>query len=83
MKSHRKAQRPCPVPFCGSAARHGHLMCRACWGTVPAEARRAVNRAWSAMRKALQARSPELRELLAKYRRASDTAIAAAERSRP
>ena len=83
MKSHRNQQRRCPVPLCGNAARHGHLLCRSCWGTVPTATQRAVNRAWNAMRKALQVRSDDLPELLREYRRASDTAIAAAERSRP
>lgn len=83
MKSHRAMSRPCPVPLCGNAARSGHLMCRGCWGNVPADAQRAVNRSWSAVRAAMQGKTPELRERVGIYRKASDAAIAAVERSRP
>lgn len=77
--------RACPVPFCGNAARHGHLMCRSCWGNVPADTQRTVNRAWRSVRHALQqkARPTELRALVGAYGLAKDLAIAAAEKSRP
>ena len=83
MKSHRLMQRACPVPFCGNPARHGHLMCRSCWGQVPLATQRTVNRSWRALRHALEVRSPELRALVRSYGLARDLAIAAAERSRP
>lgn len=85
MKSHRVMTRACPVPFCGNAARHGHLMCRSCWGNVPAATQQAVNGAWRAVRHALQQRQrpAELRPLVKAYGLAKDLAIAAAERSRP
>lgn len=83
MKSHRTMSRPCPVPFCGNAARSGHLMCRDCWGNVPADAQRAVNRSWNAVRAAMREKAPALREHVGTYRKASDAAIAAVERSRP
>ena len=83
MKSHRKMRRPCPVPFCGNAARSGHLMCVACWGAVPADTQRAVNRSWRSVKEAMSEKAPALRALVGDYRRASDAAIAAVERSRP
>jgi hypothetical protein len=83
MKSHRAMTRPCPVPFCGRAARHGHLLCRSCWGAVPADVQRQVNTAWAAVRVGLRMRSTRMREHIAVYRHASEAAIAAAEKARP
>lgn len=75
--------RQCPVPLCGVTVQRGHLMCRSCWGAVPAEARRAVNRTWRKLRTSLAGRSPTLRADVAAHRAASDVAIAAAQRARP
>lgn len=69
--------------MCGNAARQGHLLCRSCWGAVPADVQRQVNTAWAALRVALRMRSTRVREHMATYRKASEAAIAAAERSRP
>jgi hypothetical protein len=41
-------ERICPVPGCGATAKSGHLMCRACWFTVPPYIRASVNRTWRA-----------------------------------
>jgi hypothetical protein len=83
MKSHRQMRRPCPVPMCGGAARQGHLLCRSCWGAVPADVQRHVNTTWRAMRTALRQRSPFLRAHVGIYRTASEAAIVAAEAARP
>jgi hypothetical protein len=83
MKSHRQMRRPCPVPFCGNAARQGHLMCRDCWGAVPADIQREVNAAWRTVRTATRDRSALLRVHVSVYRRATDAAIAAAQAARP
>lgn len=69
--------------MCGGTARQGHLVCRACWGAVPADVQRQVNVTWRALRTALAQRSPMLREHVRIYRRASAAAIAAAEAARP
>jgi len=37
----------CPTG-CGRTVRPGHLMCRPCWGEVPRELQRDVNRTWRA-----------------------------------
>lgn len=75
--------RPCPVPMCGNPARQGHLLCRSCWGAVPADVQRLVNTNWRAVRTALRLRSPLLREHMRIYRKSSAAAIAAAEAARP
>jgi hypothetical protein len=36
----------CPVPGCENARNEGHLMCCACWWSVPKPVRERVWRAW-------------------------------------
>lgn len=73
------------MPFCGKAARMGHLMCRECWAAVPAVNQREVNRAWRIVRQGIQQRLTlaQMRTCTSNYRTATDAAIAAVERSRP
>lgn len=83
MSGDRAMRRKCPVPMCGEDARAGHLLCRSCWGAVPADVQRQVNRTWRTMRTALRQRAPDLRRHLADYRQASDAAVIAAITARP
>lgn len=81
---HRGESRPCPVPFCGSIARKGQLMCRECWSRVPQKLKNAVSRTWRDYRSKLASRASPLARLDVRkvYLDASQAAIDAAEAGR-
>ena len=76
----------CRTPGCGAACQRGHLMCKACWHSVSAERRQAVNSTWRFYRAALLAvpcESAALLDATRLYRTAVDNAVAAAVAARP
>jgi hypothetical protein len=77
-----------PCPACGvNPVAAGLLMCRGCWGSVPADLQRAVHRTWreflSACRATPRLRREERNARAEAYRDASDEAIAQAKRMLP
>ncbi|MBI1321307.1 MAG: hypothetical protein GC168_20470 [Candidatus Hydrogenedens sp.] len=71
-------------PACGAPAKSGQLLCRACWGMVPAGLRAAVNRTWRAWQASGDARDrPHLLAMVRAYRAAADAATDAARKALP
>lgn len=64
--------RSCPIRDCAGTAAPGQLMCRVCWGRVPAPLQRAVYAAWAAC-----GRRADLAAQSLAYRAARESALLA------